>query len=422
MNFQIKKLLTAIIVAHCYTLNIQSNTEIKEPVLKCALLKSADQMGIFHAPMVDILQARIDFLHLVQGLKIWSGIILDIAIEGTNSVLKIYCRRPEIIHGASFIAISPDHEIATTIATAEHQLAVLDFIAQTTQKSLFERQIDSNDKALFTGAYGINPFTQERLPIYISDYAIECFDVRKNKTRLGVPAHNSKDLTFAHLHKLPIKIVVDVQTNAQGKKADIAAPLLDKHGHLTEAYLGEYNGCIVTGNQTLQNLSLKDAAQYVTDYLIMRQQCITHTEKILYEYNKNIYSIIDLAKFEAALTKSSGTNIQLNELKKDLKIALNYAQADFLEIGEKFLINVKNNKSLMVVLIEESCALRKNEQCYLLRWAQMKGNVNEKEIFRRDITSLKAFRNFCKDLINFLEDFAYSCPLAFENIRKQNER
>ena len=110
--------------------------------------------------------------------------------------------------------------------------------------------------------------------------------------------------------------------------------------------------------------------------------------------------------------KNGPENSQTIALKKELQIALNYAQADFLEIGEKFLINLKNTKTLMVALIEESCALRTNDQCYLLRWAHMKNDVNEKEIFRRDIKTIKDFKNFCKDLVDFLGDFANSCPKA----------
>ena len=75
----------------------------------------------------------------------------------------------------------------------------------------------------------------------------------------------------------------------------------------------------------------------------------------------------------------------------------------------------------MIALIEESCQLRNNNTCYLLQWAQLNDEFNEKDIFRRDITSIKALTIFCKDLVNFLGDFAHSCPKAFENIRKQNK-
>ncbi|MDP3788716.1 MAG: class I tRNA ligase family protein [Candidatus Chromulinivorax sp.] len=417
-----KKLYLAAALLCIDSINLEAS---KSFVLSSPLLRAADNAGVFYAPIVDILQTRIDIVNLIQGLKDWVGAILTVKIADTDKILTIYCRRPEIICGATFIAISPDHELAATIATSEYKQAVLNYIQKHLSKSLFDRQMSSTNDAVFTGVFAINPFTQELLPIYISEYAIECFDIRSSKTRLGVPAHNSKDLDFARKHNLPIKIVVDVQRNIRGKHDDLgpvcAAPLLDKQGNLTQAYLGEYGACVVTNSGTLNDLSLKNAAAYVIDYLEKNNSGCAHTQVLQYRHNNQLYSIKDLAKIETAIYKNSTQCSQINELKKEIKIILNYAQADFLEIGEKFLINVENMKSLMVALIYESCELRANNDCYLMQWAQLKGDVNAKEVFRRDITTLKGFTIFCKDLVNFLGDFVHSCPKAYENIRSQNQ-
>ncbi len=397
----------------------------KSFALSSPLLRAADNAGVFYAPIVDILQTRIDIVNLIQGEKKWNGAIITTKIAHIDDTLTIYCRRPEIMCGATFVAISPDHELAATIATPENRQAVLNYIQSSMSKSLYDRQMSSTNDAVFTGAFAINPFTAEQLPVYISEYAIECFDMRQSKARLGVPAHNSKDLDFARKHNMPIKVVVDVQGNIRGKNNDdlgpvCAAPLLDKQGNLTQAYLGEYGACIVTNSGNLNDLSLKNAAAYVIDYLEKNNSGHAHTQVLQYRHNNQLYSIKDLAKIETAIYKSNTHSSQMDELKKEIKIILNYAQADFLEIGEKFLINVENMKSLMVALIYESCELRANNDCYLMQWAQLKGDVNAKEVFRRDITTLKGFTLFCKDLVNFLGDFVHSCPKAYENIRNQN--
>jgi hypothetical protein len=403
--------------------NMQAK-EAKTIVLSSPLLRVADNAGIFHAPILDILQTRIDIVNLIQGEKKWDGIVMNVKVADSDHTLQIYCRRPEIICGATFVAMSPDHELAENIATPEHKTTVLNYIQNNIKKSLYDRQMSSTNDAAFTGSFAINPFTQERLPIYISEYAIECFDIRHSKVRLGVPAHNSKDLDFARKHNVPVKLVVDVQGNLRGQNDEFgpvcAAPLLDKSGHLTEAYLGEYSACVITNSDVLNNTSLKDAASYVIDYLEKNNCGYAHTEVLQYRHNNQLYSIKDLAKIETAVYKNSTQNSQINELKKELKIILNYAQADFLEIGEKFLINVENMKSLMIALIHESCELRANNNCYLMQWAQLKDGVNAKDVFRRDITTVKDFTIFCKDLVNFLSDFAHSCPKALQNIRNQN--
>lgn len=421
-------LIASLLLAN--TLNAQ--TQEKEVPLKCDLLRRADNAGIFHTPIIDILKTRFDIMHLVQGVKEWSGAIMQAKIANSNNELTIYCRRPEIINGATFIALAPDHELAKSIATPEYSNAVNQFIDQHLlknnaigqHKSLYDRQMESNNDAIFTGSYAINPFTQELLPIYVSDFAIECFDIRHSKVRLGVPAHNSKDLEFAKLHHLPIKLVVDVQRHIQGKKDDlgpvVAAPLLDKKGNLTEAYLGEYSACIVTNSGTLNDLSLKEAAHQVINYLEAHGCGCAHSEILQYRHNNQLYSIMDLAKIETTIYKNNLNNSQIDELKKELQITLNYMHADFFDIVEKFIINLKNTKALMIVLAEEFCELRGLQNSYLLRWSQLKSTDDEKHIFRRDITSIKELTVFCKDLVKFLSDFANSCPKALDNIRKQN--
>jgi hypothetical protein len=416
-------LLSSMFLLNQY--DLETKNEQKSIVLSSPLLRVADNAGIFHGPILDILQTRIDIVNLIQGEKKWNGAIVHCKVNGNNQILKIYCRRPEILYGATFIAVSPDHELVETLTTQEQKAAVKKFVNKTIHQTLYDRQMNSNNEGVFSGSYAINPLTKGSLPIYISDYAIESFDTRHAKTRLGIPAHNSKDLDFAKEHNLAIKIVVDVQNNLQDKNNDLgpvcAAPLLDKNGQLKEAYLGEYSACIITNSDILNNSSLKDAAAYVIDFLESHNLGHRHTECLQYSHNNQLYSIKDLAKIETTIYKNSTQNTHINELKKDIKIALTYAQADLLEIVEKFIINVKNTKTLMIALIEEDCDLRGNPNCYLLQWSKLKGNDNEKDIFRRDITSLKELTIFCKDLVNFLGDFAHSCPKALENIRKQNQ-
>jgi len=402
----------------------QQILETKTIILTSPLLRIADNAGIFHGPIVDILQTRIDIVNLINGVKEWNGAVMQVKVADTDHILTIYSRRPEIICGATFIAIAPDHELVEKITILQQQGAVTSYTSNMLNKTFYERQMNSTNDGIFSGSYAINPFNDELLPIYISDYAIECFDIRHSKTRLGIPAHNNKDLDFARNHNIEIKIVVGIQHHIQGKSDDLgpvcAAPIIDKDGSLKEAYLGEYNPCIVVNSGPLNDMSLKDATNHVMNHLATNNCGLAHTKVLQYTHNNQLHSIKDLVKIESAIYKNHAISPQINALKKDIKIALNYAQADFLEIVGKFVINLKNTRSLMIALVEESCALREKTNCYLLRWCQLKEHENEKEVFHRDIASLIELKNFCKDLVNFLEDFVHSCPKALENIRNQN--
>lgn len=405
-----------IFILACLLLLHSSNTQ-PNVVLNSPLLRIADNAGMFNGPIVDILLTRLDVIALVHGEKEWNGSIIKLVVnEDQSSSFDTYFRRPEIIYGATFVTITPDHELVAKLTTSSQKDAVHNYLATVKNKSLYERQMNSTVQGVFTGSHAINPVNKELLPIYISDYAVECFDTRHTKSRIGVPAHNSKDFDFAKHHKLPIKIVITTPVKPTDGTPVVAAPLLDKNGVLKEAYLGEYRECILTQSDTLNNMNLKDAAITVLNYLEDNNLGSSHKELLKYHHNDQNYSIKDIAKIEAMLYKSNAQSAYITEQKNHLRILLIYAQADFLEIVEKFLVNVKNTKSLMIALIEESCSIRKNPDCYLLQWCHFTNEQSEKEVFRRDIVKVQQLYTFCKDLVLFLSDLAHSCPNALKSV------
>ena len=71
----------------------------------------------------------------------------------------------------------------------------------------------------------------------------------------------------------------------------------------------------------------------------------------------------------------------------------------------------------MIEIIEESCKLRGKSDAYILKWSRMETVESEKAIFKRDIVNCTSLSTFCSELIDFLEDFASSCPHALENLK-----
>lgn len=403
-------ILACILLLH----SSYTHTEIK---LNSPLLRIADNAGMFNGHIVDILLTRLDIIALIQGEKEWNGSIVKLEMHENKKIsFDAYLRRPEIIFGATFITISPDHQLVNLCITPDQKKSVGNYLATVKNKSLYERQMNSTLDGVFTGSHVINPVSKELLPVYISDYAIECFDSRHSKTRIGIPAHNSKDFDFAKFHKLPIKIVVTAPIKEGATAPTVAAPFIDKNNLLKEAYLSESRECVMINSGQLDNLSLKDAAHTVLEYIETNKLGGSHKELLKYLYNGQHYPIKDIVKIEAALYKNTAQSQAIIDQKNTLRTILIYTQADFLEIVEKFLVNIKNTKSLMIALIEESCALRKNPDCYLLRWCHFTSDQSEKEVFRRDITSVKHLAIFCRDLVNFLDDLAHSCPNALHNI------
>jgi hypothetical protein len=118
---------------------------------------------------------------------------------------------------------------------------------------------------------------------------------------------------------------------------------------------------------------------------------------------------------EATLLKE---NKSLSTTQKELmSIIMLQVQADLLSTVEHFLVDAKEHKDLMIELIAESCILRKNNNSYLLYWSKLNTNESEKVVFKRDINTFSTLAKFCNELIDFLSDFASSCPHALANLK-----
>lgn len=78
----------------------------------------------------------------------------------------------------------------------------------------------------FTGAYAINPFNQERIPIWIADYVLAGYGTG---AVMAVPSGDQRDWQFAKHFDLPIVPISDAQKilirlPTLPKKADTSTP------------------------------------------------------------------------------------------------------------------------------------------------------------------------------------------------------
>lgn len=117
----------------------------------------------------------------------------------------VFTTRPDTIYGVSFMVLAPESELVADLTTEEQQTAVEEYLQATKRKTERERLADRRVSGVFSGSYAINPITEERIPIWISDYVLAGYGTG---AIMAVPAHDSRDFAFAKHFGLPITQVV----------------------------------------------------------------------------------------------------------------------------------------------------------------------------------------------------------------------
>lgn len=380
------------------------------------LLKYADEAGRFNQSIIDILRVRQEIKQFLFGKLMWQGVECNLEIVDQNNnpigqTFNVIIKRPETLFGASFVIISPNHPQLSKFETSQNKNAIQSLVRSTTQKRLLNRYQNSSTESVHTGLFVRNPMTPYLLmPIFISDYAIENYDIRMTHAHVAVPAHDVKDFNFAKTNHLPIKLVVTCQ---EGNRSSY--PQVDKTTkELTAPYLGEYSDCIIIDSDFL-NGTIHASREKAMAYLTQQLQAQEYKKAINYHLGNKYYSIKELQMIEQTLQKE---NKPLSESQKELfAVVLIQAQADFLTIVEQFLINAKAARELIIDIVAESCNLRQKKDAYILKWSRIDPSESEKDIFKRDVNTCTSLSQFCTELIDFLEDFASSCPHALENLK-----
>ena len=138
--------------------------------------------------------------------------------EGFRERIEVFTTRPDTIFGATFMVLAPENPLVETITTPEQKAEVDSYIEETSKKTERDRMADvKNVSGAFTGSYALNPFSNEKMPVYISDYVLMGYGTG---AVMAVPAHDERDHRFAKKFNLAIKKVVETDEDIQEKSFD----------------------------------------------------------------------------------------------------------------------------------------------------------------------------------------------------------
>lgn len=179
-----------------------ASTFIYESLLKD---ESIDQKslaeGQFHMPVViDEKKKYITYF----AKKTWSYHVME---EGelpwmpSDLFFEVYTTRIDTVFGMSYVALAPENELVKKITTDSCCVAVEQYVEATSHKTELQRIEDKTKTWVFTGSYAINPFTGDKVQIWVADYVLNDFGTG---AVMAVPAHDERDWEFAKKYDLPI--------------------------------------------------------------------------------------------------------------------------------------------------------------------------------------------------------------------------
>lgn len=174
------------------------------------------------------------------------GAEIDFLVDTSTNYIKVYTTRPDTIFGVDFLVLAPEHELIQHITTPEQKQKVEEYITYVKSRSDRERMAEKKASGYFTGAHALHPFSNKKIPVYISEYVLAGYGTG---AIMAVPCGDERDYKFAKANPTDISI-----TNIIG-----------------EAYNGEEANAtkeaILQNSDFLNGMVMKDAMEVVINKL-----------------------------------------------------------------------------------------------------------------------------------------------------------
>ena len=152
-------------------------------------------------------EAQRNWIGRSEGAEIYFKVAPTSAPEGAvEGGFTVFTTRADTIFGVTFMVLAPESELVQQLTTPEQQSAVNDYLAYVKKRTERERQMDHSVTGVFSGSYAINPFTGEKIPIWIAEYVLAGYGTG---AIMAVPAHDSRDYAFARHFGLPIVPLIE---------------------------------------------------------------------------------------------------------------------------------------------------------------------------------------------------------------------
>ena len=134
-------------------------------------------------------------------------VVFQTECDGRTLPVTIFTTRVDTMFGVTFMVLAPESELVPQLTSASQKAEVEEYLAQVKKKTERERLSETKSvTGVFSGAYGINPLSGEKVPIWIAEYVLAGYGTG---AIMAVPAHDSRDYAFAKKFGLPIVPIIE---------------------------------------------------------------------------------------------------------------------------------------------------------------------------------------------------------------------
>ena len=139
------------------------------------------------------------------------GALVDFRIDGpvgsAGEKIKVFTTRIDTIFGATSIQLAPEHPLVADLIGNDPSLhAKVEEMLREQNRAKEAGQVESMEKhGVFLERYAINPFNQEKMPIWVANYILMDYGTG---AIMSVPAHDERDYEFAQKYGIDIRVVI----------------------------------------------------------------------------------------------------------------------------------------------------------------------------------------------------------------------
>jgi len=164
------------------------------------------------------------------------GAQLFFEVSDSDISIETFTTRIDTVYGATFLVLSPEHPLCLKLIEGSEEE---DFKRKWIEKKIHQQPmggmvLEEEKEGIYTGKTAVNPFTNERIPIWIANYVLMEYGTG---AIMAVPSHDERDFQFAQKYSLPIREVIVPE---EDNKEEESERFFTDYGKLINS--GPYNG------------------------------------------------------------------------------------------------------------------------------------------------------------------------------------